>query len=254
MTNESSATSLRVATYNVHGCVGMDGQRSESRIAEVIASMPADIVGLQELDLGRKRSSGVDQASLIASQLGWKYYFHPAMHYGEEQYGDAIVSRFPIALERVEELPGAAPFYCREKRVVIWMKAETDLGSVHFVNAHFGLGRTERILQAERLVGPEWLGSLSPTAPTVLLGDFNSVRTSQAYRIIASALRDVRTLVRPGGAFRTFPTRWPALAVDHIFVNAALHPTSLAVHRTPLARMASDHFPLVAELIRSPAA
>jgi endonuclease/exonuclease/phosphatase family metal-dependent hydrolase len=58
----------------------------------------------------------------------------------------------------------------------------------------------------------------------------------------------VRTLVLPTRAFRTFPTRFPSLAVDHIFVNAALHPTQLSVHHTPLARLASDHFPLVCEL------
>src|ERR1043166_9235171 len=61
MTNEPTAPRLRVATYNVHGCVGTDGQRSEGRIAEVIASMSADIVGLQELDLGRGRSAHADQ-------------------------------------------------------------------------------------------------------------------------------------------------------------------------------------------------
>ena len=49
-------------------------------------------------------------------------------------------------------------------------------------------------------------------------------------------------------AFRTFPTSFPSLAVDHIFVNAALHPTQLSVNRAPLARLASDHFPLVCEL------
>src|SRR5678810_1134499 len=97
MTSEFTLPRLRVATYNVHGCVGMDRQRSESRIAEVIASMSADIVGLQELDLGRSRSSHADQAALIAAQLGWKYHFHPAMRSGDEQYGNAIVSRFPIA-------------------------------------------------------------------------------------------------------------------------------------------------------------
>src|SRR4029453_18159173 len=89
MTTESPAPSLRVATYNVRGCVGMDGQRSEGRIAEVIASMSVDIVGLQELDLGRARSAHADQAALIAENLGWKYHFHPAMHSGDEQYGNA---------------------------------------------------------------------------------------------------------------------------------------------------------------------
>jgi endonuclease/exonuclease/phosphatase family metal-dependent hydrolase len=103
-------------------------------------------------------------------------------------------------------------------------------------------------LQAELLVGPAWLGSIAPEEPAILLGDFNSVRSSRAYRLIAGQLRDVRTLILPARALRTFPTRFPSLAVDHIFVNAALHPTQLTVHRTPLARLASDHFPLVCEL------
>ena len=248
MSSEFTSPRLRVATYNVHGCVGMDRQRSESRIAEVIASMSADIVGLQELDLGRSRSSRADQAALIAAQLGWKYYFHPAMRRGDEQYGNAIVSRFPIALKRADEMPGVAPWYCREKRIAIWIQAETDLGLVHIISSHFGLGRNERQLQAELLVGPTWLGSIAPDEPAILLGDFNSVRSSRTHRLIAGRLRDARTLVRPTRAFRTFPTRFPSLAVDHIFVNAALCPTQLYVHRTPLARFASDHFPLVCDL------
>jgi endonuclease/exonuclease/phosphatase family metal-dependent hydrolase len=244
----SAPERLRVATYNVHGCVGMDGQRSEDRIAQVIASMPADIVGLQELDLGRARSAHADQAAIIARQLGWKYHFHPAMRSGDEQYGNAIVSRFPIALKRACEMPGAPPWYCREQRSAIWIQAETDLGPVHLINSHFGLGYSERRLQAKLLIGPAWLGSVPPNEPAILLGDFNSVRTSRAYRLIQTHLRDVRTLVRPPRAFRTFPTRLPSLAVDHIFVNLALAPTHLDVHRTPLARLASDHFPLVCEL------
>ncbi len=249
MTNKSGARRLRVATYNVHGCVGIDRQRSESRVAEVIAGMSVDIVGLQELDLGRPRSSLADQAALIATQLGWKHHFHPAMRSGEEQYGNAIVSRFPIALKRADELSGVAPWYCREKRVAIWIQAQTNLGSVHVINSHFGLGRSERELQAQLLVGPTWLGSVPAGEPAILLGDFNSVRTSRPHRLIAGRLSDVRTLVRPVRAFRTFPTQLPSLAVDHIFVNAALHPTQLSVHRTPLARLASDHFPLVCELM-----
>lgn len=243
---------LRAATYNVHGCVGMDRQRSESRIAEVIASMSADVVGLQELDASRPRSASADQAALIAKELGWKHVFHPAMQNGDEQYGDAIVSRLPFTLKRAEELPGTAPWYCREKRVAIWLEVETALGPVQLINTHFGLGRNERVLQAEWLLSHDWLGSLDAAAPAVLLGDFNSVRTSRAYRVLARALRDVRTLVQPRRAFRTYPTRLPSLAVDHIFVNDALHPVDLQVHRTSLARIASDHYPLAAALIRAP--
>ncbi|MEP6956662.1 MAG: endonuclease/exonuclease/phosphatase family protein, partial [Chthoniobacterales bacterium] len=246
---ESSPT-LRVATYNVHGCVGLDRQRSESRIAEVIASLSADVVGLQELDANRKRSGGVDQAAVIAQQLGWKHYFHPAIRVGDEHYGDAIVSRHPLTLQRGIDLPGSGAWYCREQRIAIWAEIETDLGPLQFINSHFGLGRGERTKQAQLLMGPEVLGGIGTEQPLVLLGDFNSIRWSRSFRIVAGHLRDVRSLVSPTAALRTFPTRFPLLAVDHIFVNAALEASSLQVHRTPLARVASDHYPLVAELVR----
>ena len=250
-TSNTATPKLRVATYNVHGCVGMDKQRSESRITDVIASLNADIVGLQELDQNRARSAAVDQAGAIAKQLGWHHFFHPAMRRAEELYGDAILSRFPITVRNVAELPGNAPWYCRETRGITWAEAETPLGRVHIMNSHFGLGRYERRLQAELLTGGEWLGSVPAEAPVIVLGDFNSVPWSRAYRIIERKLHDVRRLVASSFSFRTYPTAFPALAVDHIFISEAFKPTSMHVHRNAPARVASDHFPLVADLVRS---
>ena len=247
--SDTSAPNLRVATYNVHACCGMDRQRSEARIAEVIAELDADIVGLQELDLSRARSRGVDQAGVIAQQLGWHRYFHPAMRTGAEHYGNAILSRYPLTLRQACELPGAGTFYCRESRIAISMDVETPLGVVHVINTHFGLGRSERLLQAQQL-NDEWLGADSSETPLILLGDFNSLPGSRTHRTLTLHLRDVRKLVAPVRSFRTFPTSFPAFAVDHIFVNAALQPLGLDVHRSPLARVASDHYPLVAEFAR----
>ena len=244
-------STLRVATYNVHGCVGMDKQRSESRIADVIASLSADIVGLQELDQNRARSGAVDQAAVIAKQLGWHHYFHPAMRRAEELYGDAILSRYPIAVRHAVELPGNAPWYCRETRGITWAEAETPLGVVHVVNTHFGLGRHERMMQARLLTSADWLGAVTPDMPVIVLGDFNSVPWSSAYRMIARELHDVRRLVASPFSIRTYPTKFPLLAVDHIFITPALRALSMHVHREPPARVASDHFPLVADLVRS---
>ena len=249
--SDAATQKLRVATYNVHGCVGMDKQRSESRIADVIASLSADIVGLQELDQNRARSAAIDQAGVIAKQLGWHHYFHPAMRRAEELYGDAILSRYPIAVRQAVELPGNAPWYCRETRGITWAEAETPLGLVHIVNTHFGLGRRERILQARLLTSAGWLGAVTSDMPVVVLGDFNSVPWSPAYRMIARELHDVRRLVASPVSMRTYPTKFPALAVDHIFITPALRALNMHVHRGPPARQASDHFPLVADLVRA---
>lgn len=245
------AATLRVATYNVHGCVGMDGQRSEARIAEVIAESRADIAGLQELDFGRRRSGDVDQSALIADRLGWHRYFHPAVRVGDEHYGDAIVSRFPLTLRQASELPGVSPFYSPEQRGAISMDAETPLGPVRIVNTHFGLGWSERLEQARFLASEEWLGQSASKLPLILLGDFNCLPGSRPYRALTRHLRDVRRLVHAVRIFRTFPTKFPLLAVDHIFINGGLRPLSMTVHRSPLARIASDHYPLTAELTRA---
>ena len=243
---------LRVATYNVHGCMGMDRQRSEARIAEVIAEMSVDVVALQELDLGRRRSAGANQTKMIAEQLGWYSHFHPAMRRDDEHYGNAILSRYQLNFRRAVELPGRPPFFCRENRAAIEVNIESKIGKVHIINTHLGLGWRERFVQAQLFTSSEWRAAIAGDIPLILLGDFNSLRGSRPYRTLNRHLHDVRELIPATGPIRTFPTRFPVLAVDHIFVNRAVHPLSVTVHRTPLARIASDHFPLMVELVLSP--
>ncbi|HEY0368875.1 MAG TPA: endonuclease/exonuclease/phosphatase family protein, partial [Chthoniobacterales bacterium] len=212
---------LRVATYNVHGCVGMDRQRSETRIAEVIASMNADVVGLQEIDANRARSERVDQAATIAQQLGWEHVFHPAVRNEEELYGNAIMSRYPLKLRRVIELPGEGSWYCRERRVAIWAEAETDLAQVSIINTHLALSRAERHSQVAAL-----LREITPNESLILLGDFNSLPSGRSVRLFRESLHDVRVVVGDPRMHRTFPTKLPSLALDHIFTSSALRPLS----------------------------
>jgi len=221
----------------------MDRQRSEARIAEVIAESSVDIVGLQELDLGRRRSAGVDQTRIIAEQLGWYSHFHPAMRRSDEHYGNAILSRYQLSLRRAVELPGRPPFFCRESRAAIKVNVETNLGKVHIINTHLGLGWRERVSQAQLFTSAQWRAAIASDIPLILLGDFNSLRGSGPYRTLTRCLRDVRELVEATGPIRTFPTRFRLLAVDHIFVNEAVQPLSITVHCSSLARIASDHFP-----------
>ena len=115
--------SLRIMTYNVHRCVGADGRADPRRIAEVIAACQPDMVALQELDVGRHRTGGIDQAHAIAHLLGMSVHFHPALQVEEELYGDAILTALPMRLVKAGPLPGSVGF---EPRGALWAAVEAN--------------------------------------------------------------------------------------------------------------------------------
>jgi endonuclease/exonuclease/phosphatase family metal-dependent hydrolase len=237
----------RILTYNVHRCVGTDGRLSPERIADVIAEADPDVVALQELDVGRRRTGGVDQAQAIADRLGMVMHFHPAMKVVEELYGDAILTAAPSRLVKAGPLPQAPGAPHAEPRGALWVTVDLDGHRYDVINTHLGLRGAERMAQVEALLGPAWIGSQSSGTPLILAGDFNAVPASRAYRRIAATL-----LAGPAGerhrAPRTFPSRLPVLALDHVFVSDRIAVRRVAPLRSRLARSASDHLPLLVEL------
>jgi endonuclease/exonuclease/phosphatase family metal-dependent hydrolase len=234
---------LRALTYNVHSCRGSDRRHDPARIAEVIAESGAEIIALQELDVGRKRSGGVDQADAIAAHLKMQAHFHPALHVEEERYGDAILTALPSKLHRAAALPSRG-----EPRGALWIEIEAGGQKIQVFNTHFGLSPAERTLQAETLLGPGWIGhERCRRAPLLLLGDFNAVPSSRSFRLIDERLRVAAP--RQSRRWRaTFPARWPLLRLDHVFHNDRLRLIDARVIDTPLARKASDHLPIVVDL------
>ncbi len=232
---------IRLLTYNVHSCRGTDGKVDPLRIADVIARCEADIVALQELDVGRMRTGGVDQAQIIASHLNAVSHFHPAFHLEDEQYGDAILTALPSRLVKAGPLPSIG-----EPRGAIWVSVDVGGTELQVINTHFGLRRRERANQATTLLGPGWLGSAAcRDAPCVLLGDFNAVPSSVVYRMFARGMRDVQ--MRDGSRARaTFPSRFPLLRLDHIFAGDCVVPLQAEVVSNLRTRTASDHLPLLA--------
>ena len=95
----------RIMTYNVHSCVGVDRRLDVERVAAVIAAARPDIVCLQELDVGRARTGGVDQAHAIAARLNMTVHFNAALKVAEERYGDAILTHLPMRLVKTGPLP-----------------------------------------------------------------------------------------------------------------------------------------------------
>ncbi len=246
----------RILTYNVHSCRGTDGVLSPERIAAVIAAARPDIVALQELDVGRVRTRGLDQAHSIARELGMNFHFHPALRVEEESYGDAILSTLPLRLVKAGPLPGLTHRPLLEPRGALWVAVELGEGTVlQVINTHLGLAPSERLAQVAALLGEGWLGHPACRGqPAVLLGDFNAVPRSGAYRRLAAGLRDAQC-AQPGQRPRpTFPSRWPLLRIDHVFLGEGVEAQSAEVRRGPLERLASDHLPLVVELSIRPQA
>ena len=236
----------RVLTYNVRRCLGTDGRVEPTRIAEVIASCDPHIVALQELDVGRARTGGVDQADAVAKALGMELHFHPALRVFDELYGDAVMTTRPSRLVKADALPAPGPIARLEPRGALWISAQVGGRHCEIVNTHLGLRGHERLVQVEALLGPDWIGSATPSAPLMLVGDLNAVPSSRAYRRIARRLRDAHALA--GGRPRpTFPSRLPFLRLDHVFVNGCIDVLRADTIRTPLSRVASDHLPLLVE-------
>ena len=241
---------LRLLTYNVRHCRGTDGRVAPERVARVIAALSPDIIALQEVDVGRKRTGGRDQAEEIARLTGMFSHFHPALHVEEERYGDALLTHLPSRLRRAGPLPGLMRRPGLEPRGALWVEVSLGAAAIQVLTTHFGLLGAERIAQAEALLGPDWLGDPACRVPTVLLGDFNATGWSRAYRRLSRRLTDARRLTGDrrwrGGA--SFPSRFPLLRIDHVFVSEQVAVERVAVVDTPLARQASDHLPVLAEI------
>jgi endonuclease/exonuclease/phosphatase family metal-dependent hydrolase len=240
---------LRVMTYNVHGCVGVDRKLDLDRIAGVIAREAPDLVALQELDVGRRRSGGVDQAGAIARRLGMSSHFHAAFRVEEEEYGDAVLSALPLRLVRAGPLPKPAGVPRLERRGALWAALELPGGGeLQAITTHLGLVPLEQRGQVDVLLGTDWAGAEAFAAgPSLLLGDFNATSRYAAYRRIAARCRDLQREL-PAEPVRTFPGRLPMLRIDHVFAAGPVRAVECWVPNTAAARVASDHLPLVMDL------
>jgi len=244
----AAGDTLRIMTYNVHSCIGMDGKLSPERIARVIARCAPDVVALQELDVGRARTEGLDQAHIIAQCLEMDFHFHPAMHIEEERYGDAILSHLPIRLIKAGQLPGLPDKPGLEPRGVLWVEIELDGKVIQVLNTHLGLLARERRAQAEALLGPDWLGHPECSGPAVLCGDFNALPSSPVCRRLRTRLNDAQIELESHRPRSTFFGRLPTARIDHVFVDSGLTVTDIEVPDSELVRVASDHLPLIVEL------
>lgn len=242
---------VRILTYNVHSCIGLDRRLSPQRIARVIAHHDPDVVALQELDVGRSRTGHLDQARAIADALETTLEFHPTITEADERFGDAVLSRHPMRLVRAGPLPGLGRPRL-EPRGAIWVEVDVpgDGGAirrVQVVNTHLSLHPREREMAVDTLLGPDWLGH--PDARDIVLcGDFNTLSWLPSIRRLRRRLDDAQVGLDGHRPRPTFSGRFPIGRIDHVLVDPAWTVLHVEVADHALARVASDHRPVIVDI------
>jgi len=233
---------LRVLTYNVHACAGMDGKVNPARIARVIAQMHADVICLQEC-YGSERG---DLTLAVATALEQEFHLEP-VHIAQDRYGNAILTHWPMKTVQQAALPTASG-YTLEERGAQWVEVLWQDLPMQILNTHLGLLGEERFAQAETLIGSDWLQAALAAGPTLLAGDFNAGPRSSAFKLIDQLLPDAQNALSGHHPRNTFFGRFPVHRIDHVFLSPALKVVYADVPRTHLTRLASDHLPLLVEV------
>ena len=239
---------LRVMTYNIHSCIGMDGKLSPERIARVIAYHKPDVVALQELDVGQARTGSVDQVRRIATSLEMHFHFHPARYVGEERFGNAVLSHLPMRLIKSGSLPSLASRPELESRGALWVAVDFNGVKIQIINTHLGLLPRERHVQVQALLGEDWLEHPDCRPPVVLCGDFNARPSSAICRDLRQRLHDAQLELSQHRPRSTFFGRFPTARIDHIFIDPSIEVMEIEVPTAELSRLASDHLPLIVEM------
>ena len=236
---------LRVLSYNIHKCIGgVDRKYQPDRIGEVIKNLDCDVLMLQEVDAGVARSNRDNQADLLGEMLGFKYrIWYPNVDVrGGGQYGNAILSRYPL----IESTNIDLTLRFKKSRSVLHgvlrVRHDEVDRTIHLYNMHLGLARYERKRQLAMFLDSHPFANLHADTPVVVGGDLNDVYGGLGELLAPAGFRGIDK--RP----RTFPAWGPVRALDGIFVRGEVDYVGLARCDSELARRASDHRPLVAEV------
>jgi endonuclease/exonuclease/phosphatase family metal-dependent hydrolase len=233
---------MRILSYNIHkGIGGRDRRYRFGRVLAVIESANPDIVCLQEVDRNVRRSRFHDQPQLLVDYFGDRLpLYQMNVRLKEGGYGNLLLSRWPmtshhqISLRHEERKPRGA------QMVVL----KTPEGLLHVVHWHLGLVERERRWQVRHLLTHS-LFRAADNLPTIVIGDSNDWRNQLAENVLEP--HGFHQVTAPISRFRTFPSYLAMGSLDKAFVRGEISIRQARVVRTRLARIASDHLPLVVE-------
>ncbi len=231
---------IRIATYNIHKCRGMDRRVDPDRVARVINSLDADVIALQEVLHEESDGSPGDQLRRLVALTGYRWSFGETRAHRGSPYGNATLSRFPIVLERNYDIT----WRHRERRGCLRTDIQLPSGDLlHVFNVHLGTSYFERPHQARTLMEDALARSSQLGGPRVVVGDFNEWTRGVASTLMASEFDSVDArLMRP-----TYPGVFPIFRLDHFYFDKHLKLERFTIRRDRLSKLASDHLPIVGD-------
>jgi endonuclease/exonuclease/phosphatase family metal-dependent hydrolase len=234
---------LRVMTYNIHSAFGRHGYDLDA-VYRAIEHEAPDVVALQEVDFGLRRTGYVDQAKWLARQLRLHVFPGPTRRSG--RYGNALLSRWPATFTANHDLT----VWPQPGRACLEVHLDVPKAPLRCFVTHFGLVPQERMIQAahlmERIIGPD-----EPETAVLLMGDFNTIPRSRVSSRLRLRLTDAFS-VAGAGRSATFHTRLPRLRFDYIYFSERFAPLSCRVAINQWSNRGSDHLPLIADLHLGP--
>jgi endonuclease/exonuclease/phosphatase family metal-dependent hydrolase len=231
---QSPPGTIAVASYNIHSCVGLDRRKSAERIASVLKELACDVYALQEVDNRPGDHEQSMQLEYLARALDMQAVAGLRIVRRTGEYGNAILTRLPILDVRRHDLS----FPRCEPRGALEVDVDVSGQSLRVIASHLGLRRSERRFQWRHLMIA--VGSAALEQPTILLGDMN-----EWFRGAATLAEANRAFGEPPTPV-AFPAFAPFLALTRIWVRPLGSLLSVEVHRSELARRASDHLPVKA--------
>ncbi|WP_165452847.1 endonuclease/exonuclease/phosphatase family protein [Paenibacillus thalictri] len=218
---------LRVMTYNIRHGEGLDNRVDLERTIGELQKANPDVVALQEVDRYWWRSGMEDQVKKIAASLHMYYEYSPSIQKGFAQYGNALLSRYPLTAPHIYALPGE-----KEPRSVITVQLDTAHGPVTIAATHLGVSAEDRKRQLPLVT--DIVAALP--GPKIVMGDFNAGAAGPGMAALLSAVAPI-PLIDPMGTVQH------GGEIDHILTNLPLSGDAWTQ-----ASDASDHIPVISDL------
>ena len=231
MASCNEPTHIRIMSYNVRNCTGLDNKTDYQRIANIIKAAECEAVAIQELDSMTTRYEGQDMLKNLADLTGMYPTFAPSIDYQGGKYGIGMLTKEKPLSHRRVALP------CRSEPRSLQI---VELENYYYCCTHLSLHAEDRETSIGIII--DELSKLDK--PVIIAGDFNAEPEEKSMQEMAKHFQ----IFKKNTPY-TFPANEPNIEIDYIALYSDKGAKAEVNEHTVIeAKVESDHRPLVADI------